>query len=151
MIWWRWLGMAGCCSVIATMVLTHRGGRRQGLRILSSALAAYAMNLGVVQLGLTIGGKFGMLASLPLIAAACWFGRSPLGVLNFLVLQWFGVRLQAEFSREEWLKGPRGRWWANDAPTHGPIAWSLLRWIWPLTGWWSRYRYIPFDHPRNPK
>lgn len=37
---------------------------------------------------------------------------------------------------------PRGRWWADDAPTSGPITWSLLRWVWPLTGWWSRYRYI---------
>ena len=67
---------------------------------------------------------------------------SPLGLLNFLVLQWFGVRLQAAFDREEWLAGPRGRWWAADAPSGGAITWSLLRWVLPLTGWWSPYRWI---------
>lgn len=35
-----------------------------------------------------------------------------------------------------------GRWWASDAPKNGPIAWSLLRWVWPFTGWWSACRYI---------
>lgn len=34
---------------------------------------------------------------------------SILGLLNFLVLQWFGVRLAR---------------------------------VWPLTGWWSKYRWI---------
>jgi hypothetical protein len=76
------------------------------------------------------------------VLAGALVARSPLGAINFLVLQWFGVRLQAEFDRELWLKGPRGRWWAADAPARGPIAWSLLRWIWPLTGWWSGYRYV---------
>lgn len=65
-----------------------------------------------------------------------------LGCLNFLVLQWCGVRLQAACDREAWLRGPRGRWWSRNAPTHGPITWSVLRWVWPLTGWWGRYRFI---------
>lgn len=63
-----------------------------------------------------------------------------LGLLNFLV-QWFGVRLQAEFDRAA-LRGPRGRWWSANAPSHGRVSWSLLRWVWPLTGWWSPYRWI---------
>jgi hypothetical protein len=67
---------------------------------------------------------------------------SPLGLLNFALPQWLGVRLQAEFDRGAWLRGPRGRWWGADAPRHGPVRWTLLRWVWPLTGWWSGYRWI---------
>jgi hypothetical protein len=26
--------------------------------------------------------------------------------------------------------------------THGRIWWRARRWIWPLTGWWSDYRWI---------
>jgi len=78
---------------------------------------------------------------------------TPLGLLNFLVLQWFGVRLQAEIAT--WLtidvatgefptdsRPPRGRWWSRYAPRDGRVSWSLLRWVWPLTGWWSPYRWI---------
>lgn len=77
----------------------------------------------------------------------------PLAMLNFVVLQWFGVRLQASFddvaagfdrATKTWRPGVvPGRWWSLSAPPRGvPVSWSLLRWVWPLTGWWSRYRWI---------
>ena len=49
-----------------------------------------------------------------------------LGPLNFLLLQWFGVRLAAVLER-------------RDGPV---IGWMLLRWVFPLTGWWSDFRWI---------
>jgi hypothetical protein len=58
---------------------------------------------------------------------------STLGLLNFLVLQWFGVRLV--HVRQRVLFGD-----APDCFRH--VRWSLLRWVWPLTGWWSDYRAI---------
>jgi hypothetical protein len=73
---------------------------------------------------------------------------TPLGLLNFVVLQWFGVRLQAEFDptglprRDGVIVVDVGRWWSRYAPRGVPITWSLLRWVWPLTGWWSPYRWI---------
>lgn len=53
---------------------------------------------------------------------------APLLTLNFLVLQWFGVRLGRVLVRHG------SRW--------EPGGWFLLRWVWPLTGWWSPYRWI---------
>lgn len=50
---------------------------------------------------------------------------SPLGLLNFLVLQWFFVRL-AKVCDDE------GR----------TLSWTWLKGIVPLTGWWSRYRFV---------
>lgn len=70
---------------------------------------------------------------------------TPLGLLNFLVLQWFGVRLCASYD-EKLLAVDAirpGRWWSPYAPPRGVgVSWSLLRWVWPLTGWWSDYRWI---------
>ncbi len=75
-----------------------------------------------------------------------------LGVLNFVVLQWFGVRLARVYAHElecghvvnafvvqgggisvgsTWYRGKRVQ-----------IGWKLQRWIVPLTGWWSDFRYI---------
>lgn len=54
-----------------------------------------------------------------------------LGLLNFVVLQWFGVRLARVFQRDVWTAGsPRVF-----------VGFRLLRWIVPLT-WWSNYRWI---------
>jgi hypothetical protein len=54
-------------------------------------------------------------------------------LLNFLVLQWFGVRL--------------ARWYVKvpdvTVSEFGRLLErTLMRWIWPLTGWWSDYRWI---------
>lgn len=48
-----------------------------------------------------------------------------LGLFNFLVLQWFCVRLAK-------VKAASGR----------TVRWTLLRWPLPLTGWWSPYIWI---------
>lgn len=65
---------------------------------------------------------------------------TPLGALNFLVLQWFGVRLCASYDEEliavDVIRP--GRWWSRYAPPRDvPVSWSLLRRVWPLTGWWN--------------
>ena len=49
-----------------------------------------------------------------------------LGVFNFLLLQWFFIRLAKEV----------------DTGTKKLIRWSILRRVIPLTGWWTSYRYI---------
>lgn len=76
---------------------------------------------------------------------------SPLGLLNFLVLQWFGVRLARVYVHD--IDGIRvvnplldlamhtsyGVDWHRGRARRG---WKFLRWILPLTGWWSDYRWI---------
>jgi hypothetical protein len=70
---------------------------------------------------------------------------SLLGPLNFLVLQWFGVRLLVSFDHVCSVDEPH-RWWDREIPARGLVTFSLLRWVWPLTGWtftpWPRYRFI---------
>ena len=53
-----------------------------------------------------------------------------LGLLNFFVLQWFGVRLAKLSIDEPWFKG---------------VGWGLLFPVCPLTGWWTEF------WPRDPK
>lgn len=50
---------------------------------------------------------------------------TPLGLVNFVVLQWVGVRLARVIG-----------------PDREFLCWRWLRWICPLTGWWSDYRWI---------
>jgi hypothetical protein len=82
------------------------------------------------------------------------------GLLNFVVLQWFGVRLTCSYNPRDipgWSKVKitdeevaafGGRWWSRYAPPRGvPIRWIWMRWIWPLTGWWSQYRWISARSP----
>lgn len=66
---------------------------------------------------------------------------SLLGLLNFVVLQWFCVRLEVSFTH---VCGPdeRRRWWDREIAADDVVSFSLLRWIVPLTGWWSSYRRI---------
>jgi hypothetical protein len=52
--------------------------------------------------------------------------RSRLGLLNFLLLQWFFIRLQQVLE--------------DDAKTH--LRWELLTGPVPLTGWWSDYHFL---------
>ena len=50
---------------------------------------------------------------------------SMLYLLNFVFLQWFFVRL------------------ARVVDDGGiTVDWTLLTRVWPLTGWWSPYRYV---------
>jgi len=66
---------------------------------------------------------------------------SLLGLLNFVVLQWFCVRLQVSFTR---VRGPseRRRWWDREIAADDAVEFALIRWIVPLTGWWSSYRWV---------
>jgi hypothetical protein len=66
---------------------------------------------------------------------------SLLGLLNFVVLQWFCVRLQVSFTH---VRRPdqRRRWWDREIAADDVVSFSLLRWVVPLTGWWSSYRWI---------
>ncbi len=52
------------------------------------------------------------------------------GFLNFVVLQWFFVRLARVMIKVE---GER-KW--------KPKGWIWLRGIVPLTGWWDDFRYV---------
>lgn len=54
-----------------------------------------------------------------------FLGWSWVGWLNFIVLQWFCIRLA--------YVQPGGDW-------------AIFCWPLPLTGWWSDYRYIPGTH-----
>lgn len=66
--------------------------------------------------------------------------QSAFGLSNFLVLQWFGLRLGYDYDDTD---GERGRWWSLRAPPRGtPVRWNLARWVWPLTGWRGPMRYI---------
>lgn len=66
---------------------------------------------------------------------------SLLGLLNFVLLQWFCVRLQVSFSRI-CAPGVRHRWWDREIPADTEVSFAFIRWIVPLTGWWSKYRFI---------
>jgi hypothetical protein len=52
--------------------------------------------------------------------------RTWLGLLNFLVLQWFFIRLQETV----------------DEKTEAHERWDIIGPIVPLTGWWNRYWYV---------
>ncbi len=70
---------------------------------------------------------------------------SLLGLLNFVLLQWFGVRLRVTFSHG-CMFGDRHKWWDREIPIDDDVDFDLLRWVWPLTGWtftpWPTYRFI---------
>jgi hypothetical protein len=68
-----------------------------------------------------------------LVVPAAWFGGTSRGIANFLVLQWLGVRL-AEVRQRVWF--------GEDPSCVRHERWSLLRWVCPLTGWWSPMRWI---------
>lgn len=53
-----------------------------------------------------------------------------LATLNFFVVQWFGVRV------------------ARVAEADGTTSWGLLRYVLPLTGWWSDYVWLWRRWPR---
>lgn len=63
-----------------------------------------------------------------------WYQNwSWLGYLNFFILQWFFVRLARV--REVHQK-TESFYMLEDQ------GWKFIRWIVPLTGWWSDYIYI---------
>ncbi len=57
-------------------------------------------------------------------------------VFNFLVLQWFFIRLAPVVQRQEGGRLP---------PTQ-QVGWILMTWVVPCTGWWGPYRYLPWSN-----
>lgn len=110
--------------------------------LLDTSLRGAAM-AGVALIGGRIAGDIGASLAAVYMALAFVVGRSWLGTLNFAVLQWLGVRLVQGWDPTAVTPGASGRWWSSFAPARPtPIEWHLLRWVWPLTGWWCAYRRI---------
>lgn len=73
-----------------------------------------------------------------------------LGALNFVVLQWFGVRLARSYVLQQRNRraqhvsiGEHGVSFGYTCDVERVlVGYRMLRWIWPLTGWWSPYRWI---------
>jgi len=59
--------------------------------------------------------------------------RTRWGWLNFLLVQWFFFRIVRVEDECGKLK-----------------AVGILRWVWPLTGWWSNYRWLKQMDPWFP-
>lgn len=75
---------------------------------------------------------------------------TPLGLLNFLVLQWFGVRLD-RVTEQRPIPGDllgamlKAAGWITDEQYRCrtvTVGYRWRRWVWPLTGWWSGYWWI---------
>lgn len=71
---------------------------------------------------------------------------TPLCLLNFLVLQWFGVRL-ARVIGPVYVASRRvyAGQLVSTSDVHTElrqVGWKWLRWIVPLSGWWSDFRWI---------
>jgi len=136
-------------ALAASMVVSVAlSGWRSSAVALLDALACGTLIGGwltIANLCLSVPGE---LVALAIAIAGVGFGRTPLGLLNFLLLQWLGIRLQAAFEtgdlprRDGAIVIETGRWWSRHAPRGVRVSWSLLRWVWPLTGWWSEYRWI---------
>ena len=137
------IGLLWLCAVVCIVAISRRtlGSWRAALEATLGGVAFTAA--GAVPIGLAyLFSETTAWCLLPLALGAGWFGQTPLGALNFAVLQWFGVRLAPSWTPSD-DDEPRGRWWSSGAPARStPVRWRLLRWIWPLTGWWSSYRWI---------
>lgn len=126
-------------SLIAPLLLTER--HEWEIRKLGggNARAAVCVIAGVVWPVLLVEYTIrGLLVVFRALRGLTW-----LGVLNFVVLQWFGVRLARTIWREEvprYCYGSTTMVYTTDIFERR--GWRLLRWIVPLTGWWSDYRWI---------
>ena len=146
MTWWTCVGITGATLLLLALALGVRwhGWRRGSFLVLDGVMRAILTLAPIALAGACLGTVAGW-CTVPLAIATSWVGRSPLGMLNFLLLQWFGVRLCASYDEQliavDVIRP--GRWWSRCAPPRDvPVSWSLLRWVWPLTGWWSEYRWI---------
>jgi hypothetical protein len=110
--------------------------------------------------GLLLYGPIGGLWMLPGAGAIAAAAFTPLGLLNFLVLQWFGVRLctysctlfaspgacrVGERMNLANTTGHHGTWRVAEIVSDTEIRvqrYGVQHWIWPLTGWWTDYRWI---------
>jgi hypothetical protein len=148
-----WRIAAGAVLIAAGLTMGVRGyGWRRGVLLVLEGLARGALCAGPVWLATAIAGDFGGWCALPFAIAAGLIGKTPLEMLNFLLLQWLGVRVARSI---EWTEsdGTQVAVRGNDEQSVGQLAdilaerrprtrWFVLRWVWPLTGWWSEYRWI---------
>lgn len=149
-ILWRIVGPA--LFAIALVLAVRRHGWRRGMLRWLGDLARAWLIVGPIAIAGAFLGTTASWCAVPVVLAAQWFGQSTLGILNFLLLQWFGVRLarslvvdvsdvpvtvlgQDERSVDRLVAAGVGDGRARS-------YWFLLRWVWPLTGWWSEYRWI---------
>lgn len=116
MTWSTW-----CCGVLLALEGLARGA-------LCVALARGALCVAPVAIVEVCLGRPAAWFALPFAIATGLIGQTSLGMLNFLLLQWFGVRLTRVVVT--FTRSPTVRYW------------TLQRWVWPLTGWWSEYRWI---------
>lgn len=72
-------------------------------------------------------------------------GVTWLGLLNFAILQWLGVRLQrvCEPLRDDVdLDDPAAQGFTTRMLRERQVGWKWAGGIVPITGWWSSYRYF---------
>lgn len=150
---WR-AGILGVFALGLVWMCVTDGWRLTTRRLVHAVVLTQLACVPVHVVSWTLGDPWPWAAA-PLSLAALVFGKTPLGALDFVALQWFGVRLEvsqcisgasiAEVrERAERAARNRGRWWSLEA-MRGPdvkTSWKLARWVWPLTGWWSPYRWI---------
>lgn len=151
-----------CLTVaLALMVFAvWRDGKRGAMMVLEG-IARGVLIGATVDVAYLVGGSVGGWISVPFCWAASWFGGTSLGMLNFLLLQWFGVRLARHVRvgrvpcrcihcGETVQYDPELSSNINDAGgcqddpdllhvgevfDGTPRQWRILRWAWPLTGW----------------
>lgn len=126
---------AACIAIMlaAAAVPIWSLGWRRGI---ATVVHAYLIAWGAIAVpwGLrALGAETASWWSLALVCPALWLGQTPVGLLNFLVLQWFGLRLTPTWDSVDGTV--RGRWWSMNAPRGVPVRWTLQRGVWPLTGW----------------
>lgn len=63
-----------------------------------------------------------------------FFGYTWVGLLNLLVLQWFFIRLA----------------YTIDTKTGAIVSWDILKWVAPLSGWNSDFKYVGKPPQKRP-
>lgn len=139
-------------AVLVALVIA-RDGWRKGASYTLGCVTGSTVLVIPLWVGHSIAGTVGSWCATPIVVTAWLFGRSPLGIMNFVILQWFGVRIAWVFKIEDgWTSNPLDQH-SGDAiagMSAGSRSINLLRWVWPLTGWWSEYRWIARPGRRSP-
>lgn len=127
----------GCLALLGGLIFAVAvgGGVRGGLVLYAQSTIPIVMCAVPVEIATRSFGDIAGWFSMPLSLIVFQVGETPLGIANFMVLQWFGVRLTASVDTAS-KDLPSGHWWSRHA-TASMVRWSITRWVWPLTGWWS--------------
>lgn len=145
-----WYIVLGCNLIVAALCVSQSGGKKGAIRFADISVRNALIIGGPWAIG-TVAGDITGWCILPLFVAALWFSTTTIGMMNFLVLQWFGVRVARVYvpgrmwftARREVHAGQLVTDVDVDTSTGRPVLrWTLQRWVWPLTGWWSDFRWI---------